>query len=203
MAKAVCAVLGSLVARALLAGTTIIHVATEGNGALVANTGQVNWNGAFFWYQGWGLNETYGHMFFMDLRTMQRIKTYATTVVSATQPASDVFVWDLFRVERRRVAVREEAAGSGRSHMAIEFRGTLAGDNAPADLARDFRSNLVFLRHFSEESTGCDHDHGETGSQQMARLLLAKEIVLLVDSIAADPGAVGRPAAFTTGVFPC
>lgn len=136
MAKALCAVLGLLVAPALFAGTTIIHVATDGNGALVAHAGQVNWNGAFFWNQGWGLNDTYGHMFFMDLRTMERIKTYTTTVVSPSQPTADVFVWDIFRVERRRVAVQEGAAGSGRSYTAIEYRVALAGDGTPALLLR-------------------------------------------------------------------
>lgn len=136
MTRVLCTVLVLLVAPALLAGTTVIHVATDGNGALVANSGQVNWNGAIFWNQGWGLNDTYGHMFFMDLRTGERLKTYATTVVSPTQPASDVLVWDIFRVERRRVAMQEGAAGSGRAYTETEYRVTLAADGTPFLLLR-------------------------------------------------------------------
>jgi hypothetical protein len=63
----------------LKAGTTVIHVETEGWGTIQhadADTA-VNTKGAMFWNgTKWVTNETAAHMFFTDIRTGKRLKEY-------------------------------------------------------------------------------------------------------------------------------
>jgi len=78
-----------------LAGTTVIHVETETGGDIDAglnsqwDNNYENVNGAMFWNgSGWGVNDTYGHMYFTDLRTGEKLKDFNQTVIDHTLTSS-------------------------------------------------------------------------------------------------------------------
>ncbi len=104
------------------AGSDVIHIETERGGVVLLDSGAANLDGALFWNGAWGVNETYGHMYFMDLRTGKRLKEYTTTVFTATEPAADLVVQDSYRVRRRLVQVTDPPAAGGRSYSSLEFR---------------------------------------------------------------------------------
>ena len=82
------------------AGTTVVHVETE-RGGIVRLGGAINANGAVFWHgTGWATNDTYGHMYFVNVTTGKRLKTFTTTVVSGTQPLGRVLTRDGYAVDR-------------------------------------------------------------------------------------------------------
>ncbi len=63
-------------------GSGTIHVETETGGQIDSPTvAGVNQDGAFFWNNGWGANDTYGHMFFEDLDTGEKLKDFITVAI--------------------------------------------------------------------------------------------------------------------------
>jgi hypothetical protein len=87
----------------LKAGTTVIHVDTEGWGTIqYANADSVaNTKGAIFWNgTKWITNNSWAHMFFTDLRTGQRLQNYHFVNVSdrtAISPAFDSLSYHIIR----------------------------------------------------------------------------------------------------------
>jgi len=78
-----------MVAVAVHAGTTVIHVNTEEGGTIITTSGAVNQNGALFWNGStWVSNDTADHMYFTDLRTGLRLQEYRTTVYQGSQPGA-------------------------------------------------------------------------------------------------------------------
>ena len=72
-----------LLSSSAFAGTTVIQVNTDEGGDVDTGTSSTwdnnyeNVNGAMFWNgEKWVVNDTYGHMYFQDLRTNERIGNY-------------------------------------------------------------------------------------------------------------------------------
>lgn len=76
------------------AGGQVIHVDTApgGNIDVGANGSFENANGAMYWVPGtgWGVNLTYGHMYFTDQATGLKIKDFITSTAPATAAGSGV-----------------------------------------------------------------------------------------------------------------
>lgn len=75
-------------------GSTVIHVETETGGDIDVGAADgifENVDGALFWNgSGWGVNDTYGHMYFTDLSTGQRIKNFTTTAAPSSAAGDGV-----------------------------------------------------------------------------------------------------------------
>jgi len=85
----------------VMAGTTVIHVETEGSGDVVIDEtiGAANVNGALFWNgSAWGVNDTYGHMYFTYLSTGERLETHNVTFFEGTN--SLTYANDFYSVVR-------------------------------------------------------------------------------------------------------
>jgi 6-phosphogluconolactonase (cycloisomerase 2 family) len=80
---------------ARLGGSTAIHVETESGGNIDTNNDGIyeNVHGAMFWNEtGWGVNETYGHMYFTDKATGEKLKEFTTSTVDYSGGGNNVEV---------------------------------------------------------------------------------------------------------------
>jgi len=110
-----------LAGTAVQAGTTVIHVETEGKGAIVKDTGAVNTNGAMVWSgTEWVVNNTWAHKYFVDTRTGLRLKDYTTTVVQGNK--AETVTASGATVERRLVSYEKQAADGVYKFNAAEYR---------------------------------------------------------------------------------
>jgi len=109
-------VVAAIATCAVRAGTTVIHVETEGSGDLVrrGSPDQVNLNGAMVWNGAeWIVNSTWAHKFFVDTRTGQRLKDYSgPPVFTGTSPIGALGTFLSYRVTRS-VSLRSKRALAG------------------------------------------------------------------------------------------
>jgi len=105
------------------AGTTVIHVETE-RGGVVYTDCVANINGALFWSGSeWGVNDTYGHMYFVNLATGLRLKTFNVTQVFGAQPLGQVLARDGYTVTRGRHVYTKRATSGGACFVdAVTYR---------------------------------------------------------------------------------
>ncbi len=105
------------------AGTTVIRVETEPGGDLHRVTGEVNANGAAAWDGSqWLVNTTYGHMYFTDVNTGARLKSYTTTTFQGNTPET-VSVPGLNReVTRSLYTYQKAVAGGVYTFQAVQYR---------------------------------------------------------------------------------
>jgi hypothetical protein len=113
----------------LKAGTTVIHVETEGWGTIQhadADTA-ANTKGAMFWNgTKWVTNETAAHMFFTDIRTGKRLKEYNIINVSDRTSYSPVFDSLSYHITRQNYQYSYPAKqGGAYQYEAVEY---LIGD---------------------------------------------------------------------------
>lgn len=97
------------------AGTTVIEVRTEGAGDVVrtAGTPATNLNGAAVWNgTEWVVNATWAHKYFVDVRTGQRLKTFATRSFSGTSPTGVLGTFGNYRVSRGLFASDKRSAAN-------------------------------------------------------------------------------------------
>ncbi|HNW52473.1 MAG TPA: hypothetical protein PKH79_15425, partial [Prolixibacteraceae bacterium] len=112
----------------LKAGTTVIHIETEGWGTVTnVNGDTINTNGAMFWNgTKWVTNETAAHMFFTDLRTGKRLKDYNVVNVSDRTAISPVFDSLSYHITRQNYHYAYPAKQGGTyQYEAVEY---LIGD---------------------------------------------------------------------------
>lgn len=118
---------------AALAGTDIITVETERGGCVRlgnSHSGCVNANGALYWDGNkWDVNTTYGHMYFGDKATGEKLKDFTTTVVEYSSGGNDVQVAEvagpagrLYRVTHSTYTYTKTADGRIYRVEAAEFR---------------------------------------------------------------------------------
>lgn len=96
------------------AGTTVIHVATEGSGDIIKNGGTWNLNGAMVWNGSeWVVNNTWAHKFFVDTRTGERLKSYTSIEYSGTEPTGALSSIGAYAVTRSTYAYTTPAVDGG------------------------------------------------------------------------------------------
>ena len=109
----------------LKAGTTVIHVETEGWGTIQYANGstQASTRGAFFWDgTNWVTNNTAAHMYYTDLRTGQRLKEYNIVNVSDRTAISPVFDSLSFHIVRQNYQYSYQAKDGGTyQYEAVEY----------------------------------------------------------------------------------
>jgi len=109
----------------LKAGTTVIHVDTEGWGTFTGIPGEQenNIKGCMFWNgTKWVTNNTAAHMFYTDLRTGERLKNYRTTNVSDRTANSPVFDSLSYHITRQNYQYAYPAKQGGTyKYEAVEY----------------------------------------------------------------------------------
>jgi len=97
----------------VMAGTTPIHIDTEGSGDIILENGVLaNTNGAMFWNGSeWVANETAAHLYFTDLRTGERLKTHNVTSFEGTTALTHTN--ELYNVTRSTYSYDKPALSGG------------------------------------------------------------------------------------------
>lgn len=106
------------------AGTTEIEVRTEGFGVINKDTGEQNPHGAMVWNGSeWVVNGTWAHMFFVNVQTGQRLKSYAAETVNGISPTGNILTYAPYEVTRNIYTYSKPAAdGSGTyTYEAVEY----------------------------------------------------------------------------------
>jgi len=113
----------------LYAGTTVIHVDTEGSGDIVDTAGKtINTKGAIFWNgTAWVSNDTAAHMYFSDIRTGLRLMDYATTIVQGGQPGAVTIPGNVGTLQRSTYEYQKATARGIYQFKASQYRLTMPG----------------------------------------------------------------------------
>ncbi|MGJ5818323.1 hypothetical protein [Paludibaculum fermentans] len=108
----------------LFGGTTVIHVDTEGSGAIVDTDGKtLTAKGAAFWNgTKWVTNDTAAHMYFTDVRTGTRLKAYTTTLVQGNQPGAVSVPGGTATLERSTYTYQKATASGVYQFRASQYR---------------------------------------------------------------------------------
>jgi hypothetical protein len=107
------------------AGTTVIHVETEGSGDINKTSGEKNRNGAMVWNgTEWVVNSTWAHSFFVDSRTGDRLKSYPDNpVIEGNQPGTVSTPYPQFvTVERSLYTYQKNTTGGVYTFSAVQYR---------------------------------------------------------------------------------